>query len=213
MQEVATTLERMLITRRERAVGRAVCPFLLLMLLCLGATLPLSAEEPKSAQPEDEAYLLWQEGYLLHLLGHYDKAIEVFGRSIAEHPTAEAHTFRGWSLSMLGQLDEAITECKRAIALDPGYGNPYNDIGVYLIDLGRTDEAIPWLKKAMDAKRYCCYQYPHFNMGRVLVMQGRLTEAKSSFERALSYEPDYLPAQRALEYIHEHMREKGQERI
>lgn len=183
------------------------------MLWCLGTPLPLPAEEPESTQPEDKAYLLWQEGYLLHVLGHYDKAIEVFGKSIAAYPTAEAHTFRGWSLSMVGRLNEAITDCKRAIVLDPDYGNPYNDIGVYLIDLGQTDEAIPWLKKAMDAKRYCCYQYPHFNMGRVLVMQGRLTEARNSFERALSYEPDYLPAQRALEYLREHMRQKGQEKI
>ena len=159
------------------------------------------------------AYELWQEGYLLHLLGHYGKAIEAFSKSIAKRPTAEAHTFRGWSLSMLGRLDEAIAECKRAIVLDPEYGNPYNDIGVYLIDLERPDEAIPWLKKAMAAKRYCCYQYPHFNMGRVLVMQGRIAEAKESFERALSYEPDYLPARQALQYIRDYVQEKGQERI
>lgn len=210
---MSNSLERMRITCRQRPVGRVVRSFLLLMLLCLATSLPLSAEGPETAQPQDKAYLLWQEGYLLHLLGHYDKAIEVFSKSIAAHPTAEAHTFRGWSLSMVGRLNEAIAECKRAIVLDPDYGNPYNDIGVYLIDLGQTEEAIPWLEKAMGAKRYCCYQYPHFNMGRVLVMQGRLTEARDAFERALSYEPDYLPAQRALEYIREHIREKGQERI
>lgn len=210
---MSSTLERTRITCRQRSVGRVVRSFFLLILLSLGTTLPLSAEGPETAQPQDKAYLLWQEGYLLHLLGHYDKAIEVFGKSIAAHPTAEAHTFRGWSLSMVGRLNEAIAECKRAITLDPDYGNPYNDIGVYLIDLGQTDEAIPWLEKAMGAKRYCCYQYPHFNMGRVLVMQGRLTEARDAFERALSYEPDYLPAQKALEYIREHIREKAHERI
>ena len=32
-------------------------------------------------------------------------------------------------------------------------------------------------------------------------MKGRLQEARRSFERALGYEPNYLPAQRALEYI------------
>lgn len=196
-------------TRRHRILGA----FVLGVLLCLGDGLRLSAEEPMDPTPPDMAYQLWQEGYLLHLLGHYDKAIEVFSKSIAARPTAEAYTFRGWSLSMLGRLDEAIVECKQAIVLDPEYGNPYNDIGVYLIDLERPDEAIPWLKKAMAAKRYCCYQYPHFNMGRVLVMQGRITEAKESFERALSYEPDYLPAQRALQYIREYVQEKGQKRI
>jgi Tfp pilus assembly protein PilF len=93
---------------------------------------------------------------------------------------------------------------RQAIRVDPDYGNPYNDIGVYLIDLGRPDEAIPWLKKALHAKRYCCYQYPHFNIGRVLLLKGRVAEAKRWFESALAYEPDYEPALRALELIREH---------
>ena len=104
---------------------------------------------------------------------------------------------------MLVRVKEAIAECKVAIELDPDYGNPYNDIGVYLIGLGQPDEAIPWLKKAMRAKRYCCYQYPHFNLGRVLLMKGRVSEAKQSFTRALTYDPDYLPPRMLLEFIQE----------
>jgi len=51
-------------------------------------------------------------------------------------------------------VDEAIAECKRAIEVDPEFGNPYNDIGSYLIALGRHDEAIPWLEQAIVAPRY-----------------------------------------------------------
>ncbi|MFQ5935384.1 MAG: tetratricopeptide repeat protein [Acidiferrobacterales bacterium] len=192
------------------AVGRALLPVMLLWVC--GASL-VSADEAEKIGPEEEAYLLWQEGYFLHLMGQYDSAITRFTESIANHPTAEAYTFRGWSLSMQGRLPEAISECKQAIDLDPEYGNPYNDIGVYLIDLGRPDEAIPWLKKAMGAKRYCCYQYPHFNLGRVLLLKGRLTEAIESFERALSYEPDYEPALKALKYIRDYIRERGLEAV
>ena len=36
----------------------------------------------------------------------------------------------------------------------PDVGNPYNDIGSYLIKLGRLDDAIPWLRRAMTARRY-----------------------------------------------------------
>ena len=154
-----------------------------------------------------KAYVLWEQGYALHLLGHYERATELFTASIEIQPTADAHTFRGWSLSMLGRLKEAIDDCKQAIRLDPDYGNPYNDIGVYLIELDRLEEAIPWLKKAMDAKRYCCYQYPHFNLGRIRLMQGRMAEAKRSFEQALFYEPEYEPALRALELLREHWKE------
>ena len=110
-------------------------------------------------------------------------------------------------MSYLGRLEAAIEECKKAIAIDPDYGNPYNDIGVYLIDLGRPEKAISWLEKAISAKRYCCYQFPHFNLGQVQLMNGELKEAKRSFERALSYDPNYLPAHQGLAFI----RSQGEE--
>ena len=147
------------------------------------------------------AYVLWQQGNVLHLQGRFEAAAARFRESIAVLPTAEGHTFLGWSLSMLGHLEEAIAECEKAIELDPDYGNPYNDIGVYLIDLGRADEAPPWFEKAMAAERYCCYQFPHFNLGRVLVMQGDFVAARRSFEQSLRHDPDYLPARMALEYL------------
>ena len=53
-------------------------------------------------------------------------------RSIEIPPTAEAHTYLGWTYSLQGKLDEATAECLRAIEIDPEFGNPYNDIGVYL---------------------------------------------------------------------------------
>lgn len=176
---------------------------LILALLTACAVSPAGAEQPAKLSAGEEAYLLWRKGYLLHLLGQYSQAVPFFRKSIEIHPTAEAHTFLGLSLSELGRLDEAIAECQKAIALDPDYGNPYNDIGAYLLELGRPDEAIPWLEKAIAARRYCCYQFAHFNLGRALLMKGRLGDARRSFERALAYDPDYLPALKALEFLRE----------
>ena len=157
--------------------------------------------ESDEIRASEEAKLLWKKGYYLHTIGKYEKAITLFGKSIELYPTPEAYTFRGWSFSMLGRIEDAIAECKLAIELDPEYGNPYNDIGVYLIDLGQPENAIPWLKKATEAKRYCCYQYPYFNLGRVLLMQGRVSEAREYFIRSLTYDPEYLPPKMMLEYI------------
>ena len=157
------------------------------------------AEEQVS--PAQRAEVLWRQGYMLHVLGAYGQAVTLFERSIETHPTAEGHTFLGWSLSHLGRVEEAIAQCKKAIDLDPEFGNPYNDIGVYLVQLGRSDEAIAWLEKAMQAKRYCCYQFPHFNLGRILLKKGNAAEARRLFERALEYDPDYLPAKMGLEEI------------
>lgn len=176
----------------------------LLVLAAVGVLASIRAEEPPRPEqptPEQQAYVAWKTGYLLHIVGDYRQAIEQFRESIALHPTAEAHTFLGWSLSHLGEIDEAIAQCKIAIELDPDYGNPYNDIGVYLIDLGRPEEAIPWLEKATRAKRYCCYEFAHYNLGRVQMLEGDVASARRNFERALEYEPRYLPAQKALEFL------------
>ena len=179
-------------------------PFLAAMLL-VALSLTPAAHGQSGEQPEIpdrvRAYALWEQGYVLHLSGRYREAVDSFRESVEVLPTAEGHTFLGWSLSMLGRLEEAVAECHKAIALDPEYGNPYNDIGVYLIDLGRPDEAIPWLEKAISAKRYCCYQFPHFNLGRVRAMEGNIDAARRSFEQALRHDPDYLPARMALEYL------------
>ena len=67
--------------------------------------------------------------------------------------------------------------------------------------LGRADKATPWFDQAIAAERYCCYQFLHFNLGRVFFMQGEFVAARRSFEQSLRHGPDYLPARLALEYL------------
>ena len=142
----------------------------------------------------EQAEFFFKEGYRLQMGGDLEGAIAAYKRSIEMYPTAEAHTFLGWAYSFQGRVDEAIRECEIAIQVDPDFGNPYNDIGVYLIEKGEYDEAIPWLQKAMAARRYEPRHYPHLNMGRVLVRKGRLQEAVQELKRALAIEPNYTPA-------------------
>jgi Tfp pilus assembly protein PilF len=157
-----------------------------------------TAEEPP---PAERAKQLWEAGYVRHVMGMYEPAIEAYRASIAIHPTAEAHTFLGWTYSYQGKVKEAIAECEIAIRIDPEFGNPYNDIGVYLLELGKVAEAAPWFRKAIAAKRYCCYQFAHANLGRVLLAQGKIEEARRAFERALEHDPEYLPALIGVELI------------
>ena len=182
---------------------RLVIAFIVLIVAAADAGSPAWAAPPEGAAagPLEKAVALWRQAYALHLMGAYEDAVDLYERSIEIQPTAEAHTFLGWSFSHIGRTEAAIAECKKAIPLDPDFGNPYNDIGVYLIDLGRLDEAIPWLEKAMGAKRYCCYEFPHYNLGRILLAKERLEDAERAFERALDYAPGYTPAMIGLEYI------------
>ncbi len=67
----------------------------------------------------DPALELWREGTARLLAGELDEAIGLFTRSLEAGPTAEAYTFRGWAYSFAGRLDDAIVECRKAIATDP----------------------------------------------------------------------------------------------
>ncbi|OQW30342.1 MAG: hypothetical protein A4E19_11730 [Nitrospira sp. SG-bin1] len=127
-----------------------------------------------------------------------EEAVNLYKKSLATHPTAEAHTFLGWTYSWMGRIDEAIEECHKAIAQDPDFGNPYNDIGAYLIEKGEFDEAIPWFQKAIQAKRYESPAYPHLNLGRVYERKGNWTEAIDSYKKALTLDPNYTLARKAL---------------
>ena len=148
-----------------------------------------------------QAWELLQEAYQAQMDEDYDQAIELYQKSIAVQPTAEAHTFLAWTLHFQGKLEDAIEECKKAIEVDPDFGNPYNDIGAYLIELKRYDEAIPWLERAIEAKRYEPRHYPHYNLGRVYQAKEMYTRAREHFEHALRIEPRYALAREALQHL------------
>lgn len=141
---------------------------------------------------------LWQEAYRHQMQGDLDRAIELYQASLDAWPTAEAHTFLGWTYSFQGRLEEAIAQCRRAIEVDPDFGNPYNDIGCYLMQQGRLDEAIPWLERAKRAPRYEPRQFPYLNLGRVYLRQGRWWLALREFEGAVRVAPGDREARRAL---------------
>ena len=136
--------------------------------------------------------------YILQSLGDLEDAVDLYERSLALFPTAEGHTFLGWTYSFMGDAERAIEECKRAIETDPSFGNPYNDIGAYLVELQRPEEAIPWLKKALESERYCCYFYAHTNLARVYVLRGQTHLARKHLEEALKTHPGYEPAEEML---------------
>ncbi len=148
-----------------------------------------------------QAMEFFQKAYEYQMSGKLDLAIDCYKRSIEVFPTAEAHTFLGWTYSFQGKLHEAIIECKKAIEVDPDFGNPYNDIGAYLIELQRYDEAIPWLEKATLAKRYEPRHYPHYNLGRVYLVKGMIKKAFEEFNKALEIYPDYPVAKEAVEKL------------
>ena len=141
---------------------------------------------------------LFQLAYQSQLANDYEEAIELYKRSIATYPTAEAHTFLGWVYSFQERYDEAIEQCREAIRVDASLGNPYNDIGSYLIAQGDLWTCVRWFKRALHAPRYESYAFPHFNLGRVYEMRGHLLAAVKHYGLALEQQPEFAQAARAL---------------
>ena len=139
---------------------------------------------------QERALELIEEAMKHQMAREFDDAIRLYKESIAVYPTADAHTYLGWAYSFLGRLNEAIAQCEIAIQLDPEFGNPYNDIGVYLMQQERMDDAIPWLERAKSAKRYEPRHFPHINLGRIYLTKGMLQKALEEFNGALKINPE-----------------------
>lgn len=152
----------------------------------------------EEAAAKHAAFIFFLQAYDAQMRGELDEAADLYKQSIAAYPTAEAHTFLGWTYSFMNLTDEAIAECHLAIAVDPDFGNPYNDIGAYLIEKGDYRGAVPWLERAMQAPRYEATFYPHFNLGRVYEAQHNDFAALRQYKAAMNLNPDYALAVRAF---------------
>lgn len=155
-------------------------------------------DSSESVDPVQMARTYMEKGGVYMQKGNFKNAMRCYSRSVDLHATAEALTFRGWAVALLGDLEKAIEDCRRAIEIDPSFGNPYNDIGAYLFQLDRREEAIPWLKKAMRAERYEPRHFPHFNLGQIYESLGKVDAAVREYEKALELFPGYAAALAAL---------------
>ena len=151
-----------------------------------------------SYKDQEKARKLWEEGVQELLAGRVQSAVICFNESLESCPTAEGYTYRGWAISYLGMLEQAVEDCQRAIEIDPDFGNPYNDIGVYMMQLGLLDEAIPWLENAKAAKRYAPRHFPYLNLGHVYMAKGDPGRALEQYVKALELDADNPVALKAI---------------
>ncbi|MEE9323953.1 MAG: hypothetical protein V3U90_00140 [Dehalococcoidia bacterium] len=164
----------------------------------------MSTEEQK-----EEAIRYFKQAYELQMKGQLEEAEAMYKKSIETYATAEAYTFLGWTYSFMARYDDAIEQCHMAIEIDPDFGNPYNDIGAYLIDKGMLDEAVSYLEKAIKASRYDSYCFPHFNLGRIWERKGKWFKAIEEYQLSLKENSKYTLAAEALNKLQAKMDGQG----
>ena len=66
---------------------------------------------------------------------------------------------------------------------------------------GNFEEALPWLERALQSRRYDSYHYPHYNLGRVYMAKEMYVKARHHFEQALQICPEYNLARNGLQQV------------
>lgn len=144
-----------------------------------------------------------------HLEGDLDAATALYQRSLEAHETADAWCYLGWCYSLRGHLGLAIAHCRRAISMEPGFGNPYNDLGAYLVEYGRPDEAIRWFELAKTATRYETPQFPYLNLARIQISRRRYGLALIELQAARLVAPQDDRVDELVDYVRTLMEELG----
>ena len=133
----------------------------------------------------------FDRAYKMHLDGKIESAITEYKNSIQIFPTAKAYAFLGWAYSLQGNFDLAINECKKAIELEPNFDSAYKDIGIYLMNLNRLDEALSWLEKAASFPDNDSSYLSFFNIGKIYDKKGDWLKASKYYNISLLFKPEY----------------------
>ncbi|GAB4276097.1 MAG: hypothetical protein Kow0029_17770 [Candidatus Rifleibacteriota bacterium] len=109
--------------------------------------------------------------------------------SIEEKDLANQHLDQSISFAMCGKIDQAIEEVKKAIEIDPDFGQAFNKLGDYYLKKGQIKEAVDAYRKAIVLQPE--NENSHFDLGRTLAMLGQFDEALASLKKALELNPTH----------------------
>ncbi len=110
---------------------------------------------------------------------------EAIAASVPE--SAEALTSLASTMDVRATPEEVLALHQRAIEKKPTYPVSYNNLGVALFQLGRTDEARSAFLEAI--RLFPNYSVAHHHLGSLLVTTGELDLAEGHFRAAIEQDP------------------------
>uniref|UniRef100_M4BUW5 Uncharacterized protein n=1 Tax=Hyaloperonospora arabidopsidis (strain Emoy2) TaxID=559515 RepID=M4BUW5_HYAAE len=99
--------------------------------------------------------------------------------------TSDGHAYLGWHLYLDGKAEEAVGECRRAIQMDPAFGNPYNDLGLIRVAQGKAEEALQLFQQAKAAPRNDVRHYACQNVAALHLENNRVKPALHEYIESL----------------------------
>ena len=104
--------------------------------------------------------------------------------AVSNASSVEKHYKDATAFHDLGEFEQAISEYKKAIALDPNSAIIYNRLGVAHSELKQYDAALDAYQKALELSPTTAE--PYYNIGLVYLKQGDLPRATEAFKRAIA---------------------------
>lgn len=106
-----------------------------------------------SDSPDEEATCLLAQGQLCEQLHDYESAVRYYraGRALNREQASSWYWFNnnlGFSLVQLGQVQDAATYLRVAIAVDPARSNAYKNMGLAMLQTSEHAEAARWFVAA-----------------------------------------------------------------
>ncbi|MBF0383128.1 MAG: tetratricopeptide repeat protein [Magnetococcales bacterium] len=140
-----------------------------------------------------KAFLYYNLGTSLYLLGQVEETVQVYKKAIEFRPDfAEAYNGLGNSLLDKGELKEAVLYLQKALAITPNFSDAVYNLGIAMLRQGKLDDAITNFKKAIAINPDHVNAY--INLGSMQQEQGKLDESIITYQKALSVDPNHVEA-------------------
>lgn len=149
----------------------------------------LKQAEKKVTQNPKDAVANNDLGWAYRQCGDLDKAIKYLQEAIRlKEDLAQAHSNLSVAYFDKKQTAEALTEARRAVALDPKNAVYLLVLGNALDQNGDTNDAIESYKAALKLRPD--YENALYHLGRILTAQGNKSEASLILAEALKLDPE-----------------------
>ncbi len=136
-------------------------------------------------------------GICMACVGNIPAGLEMMERALALQPLVpKYHSSLGEILRLLGRFQEAEKHFRSYLQINPADVGIWSVLGLTLAQQGRAEEGLQACRVALTAGKPV--PAAHFRMGMVLRQLGKHAEARSSFEAALTLDPQFADARRAL---------------
>jgi tetratricopeptide (TPR) repeat protein len=120
--------------------------------------------------------------------GDYAAALEIAERAVRKFPASARANFEyGFHLQKAGRIDESLAALKKAMAADSTYEEPFFFYGDLLVRQGHDEEAIPYLRKAIENRND--YVPARVTLSRALMNLKKWTEAIAELEETIRVDP------------------------